>query len=220
MARENSRRRTPSRSRDAKYQGLTPNQVVAWNLARARELRGWTQSEAAEALAPFLGAQWSKASFSQAERSVAGKVVRNFDADEVVAFARAFELPVTWFFLPPPPLGVDGVPVMLSTPDARRFGTEVALLIDLVFGSEDQQAIVGQRLEQFLAQLGPARLTGAQRQVAALASQRVAAIVGQVLGEIGQWQTWLRNIADQLEQLEHRANTATAAESTDGVGGG
>ncbi len=55
------------------YLGFTPNQVVAYNLTRAREHRGWTQDEAAEALAPYLGTRWSKASFSQAERSVAGR---------------------------------------------------------------------------------------------------------------------------------------------------
>lgn len=66
------------------YRGVTANQVVAYNLARARELRGLTQEEAAAILEPFLGVRWSKASFSQAERSVAGKFVRKFDADEVV----------------------------------------------------------------------------------------------------------------------------------------
>ena len=39
--------------------------------------------------------------FSAAERSVAGKRIRVFDADTVHAFARAFELPIGFFFLPP-----------------------------------------------------------------------------------------------------------------------
>lgn len=43
---------------------------------------------------------WSK-SFSAAERSVDGKRVRQFHADEVIAFARAFEVPLTAFLLPP-----------------------------------------------------------------------------------------------------------------------
>ena len=43
---------------------LTPNQVVAWNLRRARQLRGWTQDEAAARLEPYLGERWSKAIFS------------------------------------------------------------------------------------------------------------------------------------------------------------
>jgi hypothetical protein len=39
--------------------------------------------------------------FSAAERSVAGKRIREFDADTIQAFARTFDLPVAWFFLPP-----------------------------------------------------------------------------------------------------------------------
>ena len=34
---------------------MTPNQIVALNVARARALRGWTQEQAAEALAPLPG---------------------------------------------------------------------------------------------------------------------------------------------------------------------
>jgi len=80
---------------------LTPNQVVAYNLRRAREKRGWTQSQTAEHLEQFLGVRWSEAVFSAAERSVAGRRIREFDADTIHAFARAFKLPVGYFFLPP-----------------------------------------------------------------------------------------------------------------------
>ncbi len=38
---------------------MTPNQVVAYNVAKARALRGWTQEQAAEALAPYLGPRLS-----------------------------------------------------------------------------------------------------------------------------------------------------------------
>lgn len=80
---------------------LTPNQLVAHNLRAAREARGLTQEQAATLLEPFLGEHWSVAVFSAAERSVAGKRVREFDADTIQALARAFELPIGYFFLPP-----------------------------------------------------------------------------------------------------------------------
>jgi transcriptional regulator with XRE-family HTH domain len=80
---------------------LTGNQLVAQNLRLARELRGLTQEQAAERLEPFLGARWSKATFSAAERSaVEGTRAREFSADELLAFANAFDLPLFWFFLP------------------------------------------------------------------------------------------------------------------------
>ena len=49
---------------------LTPNQIVAYNLAQARVMKGWTQEQAAEELELYLGVRWSKASFSS-ERSTA-----------------------------------------------------------------------------------------------------------------------------------------------------
>jgi hypothetical protein len=52
-------------------------------------------------LEPHVGARWSKASFSAAERSITGERVRQFSADDLFALARAFELPVTYFLCPP-----------------------------------------------------------------------------------------------------------------------
>jgi hypothetical protein len=191
------------------YWGLTPNQVVAFNLARAREWRGWTQEQAADALAPYLGTRWSKANFSAAERSVAGKHIRNFDADEVVAFARAFALPVGWFFLPPPPWS-GGLPVKLVAPDAKQFGHELGLLVDLVFGEPEHQAAMELRLREFLDQLGTRALTETQQQIADLAAARIAAIARKSFGDLAQWQTSLRSIANHLEDLERRAKDAVA----------
>ncbi len=196
----------------AMFLGLTPNQVVGYNLSRARELKGWTQDQAAEALEPYLGVRWSKASVSQAERSVAGGFVRNFTADEIVAFARAFDFPVTWFFMPPPPWAGPGMPTKLEVPDAPEFGAAVALLVDMVFGDEGQQAELALRLDAFLAQLGPLGLTHAQGRITALAEQRVAALVRHSFTDLGQWQTSLRSLANQLEDLELRAKRAVADE--------
>jgi len=82
--------------------GMTPNQIIAFNLKRARELRGLTQEQAAELLEPHLGVRWSKSSFSAAESSAAeGTRRRVFSADEIQAFADGFNLPPAWFFLSP-----------------------------------------------------------------------------------------------------------------------
>src|SRR5262249_49347059 len=80
---------------------VTANQVVAYNLKRAREELGLTQELAAQRLEWYLGKRWSKASFSVAERSAEDRRVREFDANALLAFSRAFEKPVGWFFTPP-----------------------------------------------------------------------------------------------------------------------
>jgi transcriptional regulator with XRE-family HTH domain len=81
---------------------LDANQVVAYNFRAARELRGWTQDHVAYLLAQYLGQQLPKASISAIERSLEGDRRREFDAQELVAFALTFDLPIVWFFLPPP----------------------------------------------------------------------------------------------------------------------
>ena len=80
---------------------LTANQLVAYNLARIRKVRGLSQDQAADLLEPYLGARWSKAVYSAAERSYDGKRVRQFTADNLVAMSKAFGVPVLYFFLPP-----------------------------------------------------------------------------------------------------------------------
>src|SRR4051794_151231 len=91
----------------------TCNQIVAYNLARARLLRGWTQDQAAQNLAPYLGQRLSAASWSAMERSVDGGRIKHFTADELLALARGFEVPIGWFLTPPP--ASDGI--ALATAD-------------------------------------------------------------------------------------------------------
>jgi hypothetical protein len=191
------------------YFGLTPNQVIAYNLAQARLEKRWTQEQACEALEPYLGSRWSKATYSAAERSVDGNRVRQFDANEIVAFARAFDLPVTWFFMPPPPWSAPGVPTKLRTPDADRFGAPLALLADLVFGDDYPRSLMQLRFQSFLDELGPNPLSDAQTRVVESVEARKTQLVRHALGDLQQWQTQLRALANHLEDLEARSSRQT-----------
>ncbi len=82
--------------------GVDLNQVVAYNVRAARELRGWTQEEFADRLEPYLGTRLTQASVSGIERAWDGERRREFDAHELVVFAMVFDLPILWFLLPPP----------------------------------------------------------------------------------------------------------------------
>jgi len=189
--------------------GLSPNQVVAYNLALARAHKRWTQAEATTALEPYLGVRWSVVNYSAAERSVAGERIRNFDADEIVAFARAFELPVTWFFMPPDPASGEGVPITLAVPDGGRFGKAISEIVDLVFGDRAQVGLLSTRLEAFLDHLGPLPLSAAQRQVKELADARVASLVRHSFANLADWRTSLRALANQIEELLLQAKVLT-----------
>jgi len=77
------------------------NQVVAYNVKAARELRGWTQDELADRLEPYIGQRLTQASVSAIERAWDGERRREFDAHELLTFSMVFDLPIIWFLLPP-----------------------------------------------------------------------------------------------------------------------
>ena len=183
---------------------LTPNQIVAYNLAQARLWRNWTQEEAAEQLEPYLGARWSKASFSAAERSVDGQRVRQFSADDIVAFSRAFGLPVGFFFLPPPP-SVAPVPVRLASSENPLWGIPIAELIDVVFGPVGEIGFMGLRVEEFFRQESKELQTEAQRRLTMQTEAVVDAVVKRDLDRFSTWRTMLITLADQLEGWQIRA---------------
>jgi hypothetical protein len=96
---------------------LSPCQIVSLNVEQARRLRGWSQALMAEKLEPYIGYRLSRAAISKAERTI-----RRWDADEIVAVARVFELPISYFFEPPEP-HYRGKQVVVNSkpgrPDAR-----------------------------------------------------------------------------------------------------
>src|SRR5437899_649034 len=113
---------------------MTPNQIVAYNVARARALRGWTQEHAADALAPYLGARLSVASFSALERSATSvNRIKVFSADELLALSRGFDLPIGYFFTPLPP----AVDAGLYAPDAPFNGLDPTDLLNAMHGTPE-----------------------------------------------------------------------------------
>ena len=195
------------------YEPVTPNQVVAYNLARARSYRRWTQDQAREALAPYLGVKWSKASYSSAERSMDGVRIRQFDADEIVAFARAFKVPIVWFFMPPDPAAADGIPIRLSAPDLDAdSGGPMGELIELVYGDDEMKALMLLIVERLIQGYGHQGQTEAHRVIENLAAARKRAIVTNYFGDIHNSARGLRNLAGLLEDLALQAGTATFEE--------
>jgi hypothetical protein len=102
----------------------------------------------------------------------------------------------------------------LSAGGAKERDQEIALLVDLVFGEERHQQLFEDRLGEFVTALSPARLTRSQRQVGALAAARERAVFSHHLGEMEEWRTWLRTVADHLENIERRVREAPAEADT------
>lgn len=129
---------------------LTPNQLVAANLTRIRKQRGLTQRETAARLAPFLARTWSVASLSAAERSVDGKRVKQFDADDLVALSRMFEIPLGYWFQPQ-----EGETVV----SGRDHELSEEELLHVVFGEENGHGdqLLGSLLPSSVGDLDAAR---------------------------------------------------------------
>jgi transcriptional regulator with XRE-family HTH domain len=127
---------------------LTPNQTVAYNMRRARLEKGWSQAEAAERLAPYLGKPWSTASYSLAECSLERpERIRVFGADELVALSQAFGLPVLWFLLPPN-LGPEGAQAKLMPPDAPGHAISAGPYLEALLGGADGPRELAVRVDE------------------------------------------------------------------------
>ncbi len=81
---------------------MNVNQIVAYNLRAARERKGWTQETLAKTLERLSGIPYSHAMVSALERAWDGGRRREFDAQELALLSAALEVPIVWFFLPPP----------------------------------------------------------------------------------------------------------------------
>lgn len=168
-----TRPETPTDAPSGQSDTADLNEIVAYNIRRARELRGWTQDEAAARLAPFLGQLLPQASISALERAYGGDRRREFDAQEILAFACGFDLPLVWFFLPPPE-------------DHRRLraaSETVAELTTLLLGRPDQLDVLEDRFRE-LGVTGPTE-----------ADQVWERVTGQPgLGNGSDYRTWRKNL--------------------------
>jgi transcriptional regulator with XRE-family HTH domain len=114
--------------RKPKPDDLTVHQVVAHNVYQARKLRGWTQEEAAAAISETLGRPITAAGLSAIEKTFTSRRQRVIDVAELAAFARAFGLPIAWFFLPPERRETSSIPGL--------YEHAASMAVD-VFGDED-----------------------------------------------------------------------------------
>src|SRR4051794_13642462 len=196
----------------------TPNQIVAHNINKARLLRGWTQDQAAEALEPYLGARLSTASWSALERSVDGGRIREFTADELVALARGFDLPIGWFFTPPS--AWDGARV--GTPDTKGKGLDPVALFDVILGTPETLEEWEQYLLSWPSPTHRARVTAdgtvehvgrvegdVHQRLADPAAVRARLLLRQRFGDLDRARDVLAQLAEVIDELDQPASDDT-----------
>lgn len=177
----------------------TPNQLVAYNLRRARELRGWTQEQAAEVIARYLGEKWSVATFSAAERSVRGDRIRQFSADELVAFGKAFDLPLSYFLTPTATRSVK------AAEKARTI--KPPEMLDVVYGTPRGMEETSKRVKELFDAIGEENLTDTQRNAFATFNEVLGYGMVRELNNVEEWIYDLRHLqqlADVLEKVRDK----------------
>lgn len=202
---------------------MTPNQIVALNVARARALRGWTQEQAAEALAPYLGAKLSGPSFSALERS-AVKVdrIKQFSADDLLALSRGFDLPIGYFFTPPPP----GEDAGLYGPDAGMKGLDPIVLLDAILGTPDNLRYWADDLLAYSASHAPMPRSKREKpsvspadladRLTPLVELRAKAVLRKALGDLDGGADLLERLAEALREMDETARTSTEDRTAQG----
>ena len=118
---------------------LDVNAVVSYNVKAIRERRGWTQQSVAERLSRLTGHQLPQASISAMERGFDGDRRRRFDAHELYLFSVVFDVPIAYFFVPPPSMG------MTLLADTQR---PVSELYSALLGKESQLGPLDDRLAE------------------------------------------------------------------------
>ena len=119
--------------------GLDVNAVVSYNVKAIRERRGWTQQSVAERLGRLTGHQLPQASISAMERGSDGDRRRRFDAHELYLLSVVFNVPIAYFFIPPPGTGSEKL---------ADTGDDVSQLYAALLGHEDQLVPLDERLEE------------------------------------------------------------------------
>ena len=192
------------------------NEVVAYNFKRARDLYGWTQDEVADRLAPFLGVRLPQASISGIERGYMGRR-REFDAQELVAFACCFDVPIVWFFIPP----LDDYRRLLNTSD------HVNELYTLLLGREDQLDLLYDRFRELgyrepgVADAIVERMSRGDRTPLTMADYRtrrkelLIALLDQYSDAFDKAADELGGIVDQLRQIGLKAFVASTLNDPD-----
>jgi hypothetical protein len=169
---------------------LDPDLLVSWNLRKARELRDWTQAEAIQRLDRF-GLSWSVASLSDAERAwtLKGRT-REFTASDLTVFSLTYDLPLAWWFLPPPPDERGNLTIGL---DRVLQPFDDAALVKLGLGSSPE-------IEERLASLG------VSRSLATEDKRRLLALIDAQEAQLAEWLASVKEARAVIEKHHHNKN--------------
>ena len=155
------------------------------------------------------------ANSSTVSRSGSSSYATPFSADELVALSRGFDLPVGWFFTPPPAAQDVG----LATPDAKVNGLDPVVLLDAVLGTPANLSAWEQAVGEYAAGAAPEphrdrwepnrRPEGLRRRLEAFGGIRAKALLRQAFGGVDEARAVLERLVEVLRVLDEGAPQAS-----------
>lgn len=169
------------------------NVIVSYNLRAIRIRRGWTQQGLAERLGRITGHQLTQATMSAIERqgSDTGRL-RRFDVHDLYVLSEVFEVPIAYFFIPPPE----------TNEVLRDTGRPLWALYIALLGRADHLEL----LEERLAQVDPEGAAWTERMLEDLFGPKFGPP-----GWLEHYHRWRDRCADQLAARSDDYLTETAA---------
>ncbi len=140
-------------------------------------------------------------------------------ADDLLALSRGFDLPIGFFFTPPPPEFDAG----LHAPDAGIKGLDPIVLLDAILGTPDNLHDWERELLAYSASTAPAPKSKRDRpnvspsdlseRVTPLADQRARALLRRSFGDLAEARDVLERLTDLIDTLDDATQDGTADEA-------
>lgn len=164
----------------------------------------------------------SGASFSALERSaVSISRIKQFSADGLLALSRGFDLPIGYFFTPPPPDEDAG----LAAPDAGMKGLNPVVLLDAVLGTPDNLGPWRDDLLAYAASSAPAPKSKREKpsvspreladRLEPFTAMRARALLRETFGEVVDAADVLERLSELLRTLDDAADEPTSVGTAD-----
>ena len=142
--------------------------------------------------------------------------IKQFSADDLLALSRGFDLPIGYFFTPPPPEMDAG----LYGPDAGTKGLDPIVLLDAILGTPDNLGYWMDDLLAYAASHAPMPRSKREKpsvspsdlpeRLSPLANLRASALLRNALGDLDDAGDLLERLADAIRALDEVAQSGIA----------
>jgi hypothetical protein len=145
--------------------------------------------------------------------------IKQFSADDLLALSRGFDLPIGFFFTPPPP----GEDAGLYGPDAGMKGLDPIVLLDAILGTPDNLNYWADDLLAYSASHAPMPRSKREKpsvspanldeRLSPLVEMRAKALLRKALGDLDGGADLLERLAEALREMDETARAGTANEA-------